>query len=165
LSKFSISIYLGCTGVEKSDLSLLIISTGKMQEHLQLAEDEFKKIVKINFMAPWFLLKAVGKRMRDYKSGGSIVFLTSIIGAERGIYPGAAAYGSCMAGLQQLARVRNCNKQFFISSALVIFFCGIFCLNIYPSQERACTDICIYVYRMLINLVDIEVHYCFKDSI
>ncbi|XP_062151659.1 uncharacterized protein LOC133860043 [Alnus glutinosa] len=77
---------------------------GKMQEHLQLAEDEFKKIVKINFMAPWFLLKAVGKRMRDDKSGGSIVFLTSIIGAERGIYPGAAAYGSCMAGLQQLAR-------------------------------------------------------------
>lgn len=91
-----------------------------MQEHLQLAEDEFKKIVKINFMAPWFLLKAVGKRMRDYKSGGSIVFLTSIIGAERGIYPGAAAYGSCMAGLQQLVRVSNCYKQFFTSSALVI---------------------------------------------
>ena len=56
-------------------------------------------------MAPWFLLKAVGKKMRDYNSGGSIIFLTSIIGAERGLYPGAAAYGSCSAGIQQLVRV------------------------------------------------------------
>ncbi|XP_065855155.1 uncharacterized protein [Euphorbia lathyris] len=77
---------------------------GKIQDPLQLAEDEFKKIVRINFMAPWFLLKAVGRRMRDNGSGGSIIFLSSIIGAERGIYPGAAAFGSCCAGIQQLAR-------------------------------------------------------------
>lgn len=78
---------------------------GKMQDPLQLVEDEFKKIVKINFMAGWYLLKCIGKRMRDNKSGGSIVFLTSIIGAERGIYQGAAAYGSCAAGMQQLVRL------------------------------------------------------------
>jgi NAD(P)-dependent dehydrogenase (short-subunit alcohol dehydrogenase family) len=77
---------------------------GKMQDPLSLAESEFKKIVKTNFMAPWYLLKAVGKTMRDQKSGGSIVFLTSIIGADRGLYQGAAAYGSCLAGVQQLVR-------------------------------------------------------------
>ncbi|XP_059669963.1 uncharacterized protein LOC132315638 [Cornus florida] len=77
---------------------------GKMQDPLQLAQDEFKKIVKINFMAAWYLLKAVGRRMRDQKSGGSIVFLTSIIGGERGIYQGASAYGSCLAGIHQLVR-------------------------------------------------------------
>lgn len=77
---------------------------GKMQDHLQLSEDEFKKIMKINFMSAWFLLKAVGRRMRDHKSGGSIIFLTSIIGAERGLYTGAAAYGACSAALQQLVR-------------------------------------------------------------
>ncbi|PIN19417.1 Reductase [Handroanthus impetiginosus] len=77
---------------------------GKMQDPLSLPEGEFKKIVKTNFMAPWYLLKAVGKIMRDQKSGGSIVFLTSIIGAERGLYQGAAAYGSCLAGIQQLVR-------------------------------------------------------------
>ncbi|KAL0377276.1 UNVERIFIED_CONTAM: 3-oxoacyl-[acyl-carrier-protein] reductase FabG [Sesamum radiatum] len=77
---------------------------GKMQDPLSLAEAEFKKIVKINFMAAWYLLKAVGKTLRDQKSGGSIVFLTSIIGAERGLYQGAAAYGSCLAGIQQLVR-------------------------------------------------------------
>ncbi|KAL6533495.1 hypothetical protein OROMI_027607 [Orobanche minor] len=78
---------------------------GKMQDPLSLAENEFKKIVKTNFMSAWYLLKAVGKTMRDQKTGGSVVFLTSIIGAERGLYPGAAAYGSCLAGIQQLVRV------------------------------------------------------------
>ncbi|KAE9584716.1 hypothetical protein Lal_00033349 [Lupinus albus] len=78
---------------------------GKMQDHLELAESEFKKTANINFMAPWFLLKAVGQKMRDFKTGGSIVFLTSIMGSERGLYPGAAAYGSCLAGIQQLVRV------------------------------------------------------------
>ncbi|KAL2505416.1 NAD(P)-binding Rossmann-fold superfamily protein [Abeliophyllum distichum] len=78
---------------------------GKIEDPLRLVEDEFKKIVKINFMGAWYLLKAVGRRMQDQKSGGSIVYLTSIIGTERGIYQGAAAYGSCMAGVQQLVRM------------------------------------------------------------
>ncbi|KAJ6371539.1 hypothetical protein OIU77_001948 [Salix suchowensis] len=77
----------------------------KIQEPLLVTESEFKKTMKINFMSPWFLLKAVGKKMRDYNSGGSIVFLTSIIGSERGLYKGAAAYGSCSAGIQQLVRL------------------------------------------------------------
>ncbi|KAL7135945.1 hypothetical protein ABFS83_11G132700 [Erythranthe nasuta] len=77
---------------------------GKMQDPLCLGEDEFKKIVKINLMATWYIVKAVGKAMRDQKSGGSIILLTSIIGAERGLYPGSAVYGSCLAAVQQLAR-------------------------------------------------------------
>ena len=78
-----------------------------MQEPLNLPEGEFKKIVKINFMSPWYLLKAVGNRLKEQKSGGSVVFLSSIIGSERGLYQGAAAYGSCLAGVQQLVRVSH----------------------------------------------------------
>ncbi|KAI4348330.1 hypothetical protein L6164_009065 [Bauhinia variegata] len=77
---------------------------GKIGEHLELDEGEFKRIVKINLMATWFLLNAVGQRMRDYKTGGSIIFLTSILGAERGLYSGAAALASTFAAVQQLAR-------------------------------------------------------------
>ncbi|EPS68537.1 short-chain alcohol dehydrogenase, partial [Genlisea aurea] len=77
---------------------------GKMADPLCLSEAEFNKIVKTNFMAPWYLLKAVAKLMRDQKSGGSIVLLTSILGMERGLYQGAAAYGACLAGVQQLVR-------------------------------------------------------------
>ena len=93
--------------------SFLLFGTGKMQDLLQLSQDEFKKIVKVNLMAAWYLLKAVGRRMQTKNSGGSIVFLTSIIGAERGIYPGAAAYGSCLAGIQQLIRVSQLQFVFF----------------------------------------------------
>ncbi|CAK9175136.1 unnamed protein product [Ilex paraguariensis] len=77
---------------------------GKMQDPLQLAGDEFKKIFKINFTAAWYLMKASSRKMREQKSGGSIIFLTSILGAERGLYQGAAAYGSCLGGIQQLVR-------------------------------------------------------------
>ncbi|GMH23874.1 hypothetical protein Nepgr_025717 [Nepenthes gracilis] len=78
---------------------------GKNQEALVMAEDEFKKTLKVNFMAVWFLVKAVARKMRDQGTGGSIVLMNSIIGMERGIYPGAAAYGSCLAGVNQLVRM------------------------------------------------------------
>ncbi|KAK1294759.1 Xanthoxin dehydrogenase [Acorus calamus] len=77
---------------------------GDIKDLLHVSEDEMKKTVKINFMAAWFLLKAIATRMRDCKAGGSIIFLTSLIGAERGLYPGAAAFGSCLAGIEQLVR-------------------------------------------------------------
>ncbi|KAG0456125.1 hypothetical protein HPP92_023913 [Vanilla planifolia] len=78
---------------------------GRIQDPLLVSEDEYKKTVNINLMAPWFLLKAIAKRLRDAKSGGSIVFITSVLGAERGLYPGAAAFGTCMGGVQQLVRL------------------------------------------------------------
>lgn len=77
---------------------------GTVQELFLTSQEEFKKMVKINVMAPWFLLKAISKRMRDSKSGGSIVFLTTIMGGERGLYPRSAVYGSCMSAIEQLVR-------------------------------------------------------------
>lgn len=76
-----------------------------MQDPLAMPEGDFKKVVKVNFMAVWYLVKAVGRRMRDQGKGGSVVFLTTINGAERGIYKGAAAFGSCLAGVNQLSRL------------------------------------------------------------
>ncbi|CAO2827549.1 unnamed protein product [Amaranthus hypochondriacus] len=78
---------------------------GKMQDPLEMAEDDFKKTVYTNLMAVWYLVKAVGCKMRDQSTGGSIVLMTSINGAERGIYKGSAAFGSCLAGINQLVRV------------------------------------------------------------
>ncbi|KAK9678142.1 hypothetical protein RND81_11G190700 [Saponaria officinalis] len=77
---------------------------GKLEDPLMITEDDFKKNVKINFMAVWFLVKVVGRKMRDQGTGGSIVLLTSINGAERGLYKGAAAFSSCMAGVNQLMK-------------------------------------------------------------
>lgn len=81
-----------------------------MQDPLQLTESELKKMVKVNFQSAWFLLRAVGKRMRDSKLGGSMAFLTSIQGMDRGMYPGSAVYGSSAGGVQQLVRVSKEKK-------------------------------------------------------
>ncbi|KAG2408005.1 uncharacterized protein HKW66_Vig0028270 [Vigna angularis] len=59
---------------------------------------------KLDAFVNCYSYEAVGRRMRDINAGGSIVFLTSILGAERGLYPGAAAYASVLAGVQQLVR-------------------------------------------------------------
>ncbi|BAF13816.1 Os03g0850000 [Oryza sativa Japonica Group] len=80
---------------------------GEVQDCLNISEDEFKKTMKANVMTPWFLVKAIAKRLRDSESscGGSVVFLTQIIGAERGLYPGAAAYGTSLGAIHQLVRL------------------------------------------------------------
>ncbi|KAJ3683557.1 hypothetical protein LUZ60_013784 [Juncus effusus] len=86
---------------------------GPMHDILDISEEEYKKTVRINIMAPWFLMKSVAKRMRDNSDKNpnsdlgwfSIVFLTQILGAERGLYPGSAAYGASLASVQQLARL------------------------------------------------------------
>lgn len=80
---------------------------GKIQDILQVSEDEFKRITKANLTAPWFLLKAVATRMKEHGSGGSIVFLATIVSGERGLYPGADAYSTASAGVHQLVRVQH----------------------------------------------------------
>jgi hypothetical protein len=79
--------------------------SGEVQDCLSISEDEYKKTMKVNVTTPWLLTMAIAKRFRDAKSGGSIVFLTQIIGAERGLYPGAAAYGTSLGAVHQLVRV------------------------------------------------------------
>ncbi|CAD6207657.1 unnamed protein product [Miscanthus lutarioriparius] len=78
---------------------------GEVQDCLSISEDEYRKTIKVNVITPWFLMKAITKRFQDTKSGGSIVFLTQIIGAERGLYPGAAAYGTSLGAIHQLVRL------------------------------------------------------------
>nr|CDM86798.1 unnamed protein product [Triticum aestivum] len=78
---------------------------GEVQDCLSVTEDEYNKTMKVNVITPWLLIKAIAKRFRDAQSGGSVVCLTQIIGAERGLYPGAAAYGTSLGAVHQLVRV------------------------------------------------------------
>ncbi|VAI86178.1 unnamed protein product [Triticum turgidum subsp. durum] len=78
---------------------------GEVQDCLSVTEDEYNKTMKVNVITPWLLIKAIEKRFRDAQSGGSVVCLTQIIGAERGLYPGAAAYGTSLGAVHQLVRL------------------------------------------------------------
>uniref|UniRef100_A0A1J3JDN0 3-oxoacyl-[acyl-carrier-protein] reductase FabG n=1 Tax=Noccaea caerulescens TaxID=107243 RepID=A0A1J3JDN0_NOCCA len=77
---------------------------GEVQDILQVSQGEFKRITKINLTAPWFLLKAVARRMKEHGSGGSILFMATIASGERGLYPGADAYATTSAAIHQLVR-------------------------------------------------------------
>ncbi|XP_057816313.1 uncharacterized protein LOC131029713 isoform X2 [Cryptomeria japonica] len=77
---------------------------GNVTPPLDVKEDELDKIIRLNLKGTWLVCKAVGKRMRDNAIGGSFILLTTIIGGERGLYPGASAYGACLAGVNHLAR-------------------------------------------------------------
>lgn len=79
--------------------------SGEVQDFLRISEDEYKKTMKVNVVTPFLLMKAIARRFQGTKSGGSVVFLTQIIGAERGLYPGAAAYGTSLGAIHQLVRV------------------------------------------------------------
>jgi NAD(P)-dependent dehydrogenase (short-subunit alcohol dehydrogenase family) len=85
--------------------SLFALCAGEVQDLLSISEHEHNKTMKVNVTTPWFLMKAAAKRFQESKSGGSFVFLTQIIGAERGLYPGAAAYGTSLAAIHQMVRV------------------------------------------------------------
>lgn len=87
------------------NIYLSFFLAGKIQDILQVSQDEFKRITRINLTAPWFLLKAVATRMKDHGLGGSIVFMATIASAERVLYPGADAYSTTSAAIHQLVRV------------------------------------------------------------
>lgn len=70
-------------------------------------EDEWNTIMNTNLRGAWLMSKAVGKRMKAAKRGGSIVNISSIAGLERGILPGALAYSVSKAGLNQLTKVSS----------------------------------------------------------
>jgi len=91
--------------VDHSFIQQSFFLAGKVQDILQVSQDEFHRITKINLTAPWFLLKAVATRMKDHGSGGSIVFMATIASGERALYPGADAYASTSAAIHQLVRV------------------------------------------------------------
>lgn len=78
---------------------------GEVEDCLSISEGEYNKTMKANVTTPWLLMKAIAKRFKDTRSGGSVVFLTQIIGAERGLYPGAAAYGASLGAIHQLVRL------------------------------------------------------------
>jgi len=64
--------------------------------------DAFQTIVNLNLRGSFFLAQAAARQMRRQKSGGSVLFMSSVVGHQA--HPGLPVYSMTKAGLEMLAK-------------------------------------------------------------
>ncbi|KAG6547876.1 hypothetical protein Mapa_010696 [Marchantia paleacea] len=89
-----VSVFVNCNSVSAT-----------MKPFMETTEKEYDGTMDVNVKASWKMGKAVAWKMREAGTGGSIIFITSIAGTERGIYPGVSMYGTSMAALNHLTKM------------------------------------------------------------
>ncbi|MBD2753877.1 SDR family NAD(P)-dependent oxidoreductase [Spirosoma validum] len=64
--------------------------------------EAFQKIVELNLRGSFFLAQAAAKQMREQGRGGSVLFMSSVVGHQA--HPGLPVYSMTKAGLEMLAK-------------------------------------------------------------
>ncbi len=64
--------------------------------------DSFNKVMQLNLGGSFFLAQAAAKQMKEQKTGGSILFMSSVVGHQA--HKDLAAYAITKAGLEMLAK-------------------------------------------------------------
>lgn len=64
--------------------------------------EDFNQVMKVNLSGTFFLTQAAATQMRDQRTGGSILFMSSVTGHQA--HKNLAAYGMSKAALEMLAR-------------------------------------------------------------
>ncbi|KAL1815082.1 hypothetical protein ACET3Z_017656 [Daucus carota] len=75
---------------------------GGTKTTLDLSNDEWNRVFKINTNGAWLCSKYIGSRMRDAGKGGSIINISSIDGLNRIKGTGRLAYGTSKAALHAM---------------------------------------------------------------
>jgi NAD(P)-dependent dehydrogenase (short-subunit alcohol dehydrogenase family) len=71
-------------------------------DFFEYPESDFDKVMKVNLGGSFYLAQAVSKQIIKQKSGGSIVFISSVVGHQA--LKNLAAYAVTKAGLEMLAK-------------------------------------------------------------
>lgn len=71
-------------------------------EFLNYPPESFFKVMEVNLGGSFFLAQAAAKQMKKQKSGGAIVFMSSVTGHQA--HKNLAAYGMTKAALEMLAK-------------------------------------------------------------
>jgi len=64
--------------------------------------DSFNKVMQLNLAGSFFLAQAAAKQMKQQETGGSILFMSSVVGHQA--HKNLAAYAITKAGLEMLAK-------------------------------------------------------------
>lgn len=78
---------------------------GNVKSPLDTTEEEWNNTFRTNLTGVWLVSKSVCIRMRDAKTGGSIINISSIAGLNRGYLPGSVAYSASKAAVNTLTKM------------------------------------------------------------
>ncbi|XP_042513976.1 3-oxoacyl-[acyl-carrier-protein] reductase FabG-like [Macadamia integrifolia] len=78
---------------------------GTVKSPLDLSEEEWNNTIQTNLRGSWLVTKSVGQRIHEIGLKGSVIFITSIGGIQRGELPGGAAYVASKAGLISMTKI------------------------------------------------------------
>ncbi|MFQ5447093.1 MAG: SDR family NAD(P)-dependent oxidoreductase [Saprospiraceae bacterium] len=71
-------------------------------EFLEYKFESFEQLIAVNLRGSFFLAQAAARQMVAQRSGGRIIFMSSVTGLQA--HPGLGAYGMTKAALQMLAK-------------------------------------------------------------
>jgi len=71
-------------------------------DFFEYTEDSFNKVMRLNLGGSFFLAQSAAKQMKTQESGGSILFMSSVVGHQA--HKNLAAYAITKAGLEMLAK-------------------------------------------------------------
>jgi NAD(P)-dependent dehydrogenase (short-subunit alcohol dehydrogenase family) len=89
---------------EFGQLNIAIANAGitLFADFFDYTSDSFNKVMQLNLSGSFFLAQAAAKQMKQQESGGSILFMSSVVGHQA--HKNLAAYAITKAGLEMLAK-------------------------------------------------------------
>src|SRR6185503_6647095 len=89
---------------EFGKLDIVIANAGitLYAEFFDYTPDAFNKVMQLNLAGSFFLAQAAARKMKEQESGGSILFMSSVVGHQA--HKNLAAYAITKAGLEMLAK-------------------------------------------------------------
>ena len=89
---------------EFGQLNIVIANAGitLFADFFDYTPDSFNKVMQLNLAGSFFLAQAAAKHMKNQGTGGSILFMSSVVGHQA--HKNLAAYAITKAGLEMLAK-------------------------------------------------------------
>jgi glucose 1-dehydrogenase len=86
----------------KLDIAIANAGITLYADFFDYSPEAFNKVMQVNLAGSFFLAQAAAKKMKEQKSGGSILFMSSVVGHQA--HKNLAAYAITKAGLEMLAK-------------------------------------------------------------
>ncbi|XP_042513651.1 3-oxoacyl-[acyl-carrier-protein] reductase FabG-like [Macadamia integrifolia] len=78
---------------------------GTVSPSIDLSEEEWNNTLRTDLTGSWLVTKSVCRRIHENGLRGSVMFISSISGIQRGELPGGIAYGAAKAGLNAMTKI------------------------------------------------------------